>query len=112
MNYDNCNEKEYGYVGVGGRGNLLMEKMGDPKLLQISLDELHGRMAGVSQQIDQNTALTVGTSETVLKTGAAVQHQLMKLREKWTWLFARKDTKKWKPDCNSRNRRNLSHKYF
>ena len=94
MNYDNCNEKEYGYVGVGGRGNLLMEKMGDPKLLQISLDELHGRMAGVSQQIDQNTALTVGTSETVLKTGAAVQHQLNEVERKMDMAFRKKRHKK------------------
>ena len=49
----------------------LMQRVGDPRLMQISLDELNGRIAGVSQQIAQNTALTEGAQDMVLKTGAA-----------------------------------------
>lgn len=74
----------------------LMQRVGDPRLMQISLDELNGRIAGVSQQIAQNTALTEGAQDMVLKTGAAVQNQISNVERKMDMALRKKRHKKVK----------------
>ncbi|WP_205152066.1 hypothetical protein [Mediterraneibacter glycyrrhizinilyticus] len=74
--------------------NKLMHRVGDPRLMQISLDELNGRMVGVSQQIAQNTALTADTNANLLKTGEAVQHQLSEVERKMEVALRKKRHKK------------------
>lgn len=83
-----------GYTAEGNASNMLMQKVGDPKFIQMSLDELNERVTGVSNQIAENTVFTAGTNETVLKTGVAVKNQIAQVEKKIDVALRKKRHKK------------------
>lgn len=88
------NGVNYGYVQGREMREKLMEKVKTPEYVQYSVDQVNGRLEVISQQIAQNTALSAGNNEMIMKTGAAVQHKLNEVERKMDVALRKKRRKK------------------